>query len=259
MKTLLTLGCILVSSVSFAEEYYAPIKKELEPFARIPMPAYRLNDEVLEYTLPRDLTGRTIKVDLTRDNASDSSPSPRIYKGPMATVACMGSDLLPACVVTHKDLNINVTEVNDFLKTKYKDPKKLGDAINVAASFSAGNEPLGFMSKRSLPTPNIMPVKWNVQVLRFGKDLTVNPETTAQLDMGLKELKITGEWQGFKLDQISEETFHISATFPYYQGNRWIDLTVATDKLSFDGTWGIYDAAGRPQPALGILKGLPAN
>ncbi len=258
MKAVLTLGCILISSMSLAEEYYAPIKKELEPFARIPMPEYKLNDESLQYTLPRDLTGRSIKIDLTRDNPG-ADQSPRIFTGPLATVACMGSDQLPACVVTHKDLNIKASDVSSFLTAKYKDPKKLSDALAVAETFSAGNEPQGFMSKRSLPTPNVMPTKWNVQVMRFGKDLTVNPEATAELNMSSKELKITGEWQGFKLAQISEETFHISATFPYYQGNRWIDLTIATDKLSFEGTWGLYDTAGKALPASGILKGLPAQ
>lgn len=254
MKNSLALGLLLLANIGLAEDYYAPIKKELEPLARLPMPEYTLTEDSLQYTLPRDITGRLIQVDLKRENPGPDQ-LPRIYKGPLASVACMGTDQLPACVVSHKNLNIQAEEVSKFLNTKYKDPQKLSDALAVAATFSAGNEPLGFMSKRSLPTTNAMPHVWNVQVLRFGENSTVNPDAMAELNMDSQEFKIVGESQGFKLNELSEDAFHISASYAYYKDTRWIDLTIATDKLSFEGTWGLYDASGAALPASGTLKG----
>lgn len=247
------LGFGLAAS-AFAEEYYAPIKKELEPLARIPMPEYTMTDSTLNYKLPRDLTGREISIDLSRDT-SIPGDLPRIFRGDKATVACMGSNDLPACVVTHKNLGIDKNEVSDFLRNKYRDPKKLMDAISVAETFSAGNEPIGIISKRTNLPFKELPKLWAVEIL-LNAEGNQSVSTVANVNLNLESLHFAapaaGEWP---LSDLGIDENHIAADYVRANQKHWMDINVSTDKTRFEGTWGFYGSDGKPAQASGLLKG----
>lgn len=141
---------LALSSGAFAQDYYTPVKKELEPLARFPLTAFAMNDRALRYELPQDLTGRPIVVSMQRMYAGLDGM--RLYSGPLGTASCMGTDVLPACVIQHRNLAIDPAARNQFLNQKHVDPETRVKAQGVADSFSSGNEPIGFISRRTLPT-----------------------------------------------------------------------------------------------------------
>lgn len=252
-KPQLLVGLLLASSAS-AEDYYAPVKKELEPRARIPLPEFIMNDGVISYTLPRDLTGREIKLQLERD-PSLGNEIPRIFRGNKATLACMGSNELPACVVTHKDLGLDNAEVSRFLRSKYRDPQKLKDAIDVALSFSAGNEPIGIISKRSVLPVKELPKVWSVEIL-MNRQGNQSLMTVANTELSLDAAQFVSAGAVWPLSAIGIDQLHIAADYMRAGRRHWMDLDVSTDKTSFEGTWGFFDAEGNPLRASGVLKGI---
>lgn len=232
----------------FAQDYYVPIKKELEPMARLPMPAFQMNDESITYTLPKDIAGRDVNVELKRENPGQNFP--RLFSGPLATVSCMGDDTLPACVVQHKDLNIDRNQVAQFLGEKYRDPSRLAQAKAVSEAFISGNEPIGFISKRSIIPAKNAPTNWSVEMLQTNSDgSSLSVERRGNLNFtsdvnGRLELEGGG---AFDVSQVNRHALHLSGVMNEdAQTVRWFDVFMSTDKATLSGTWGRYDAEGKP-------------
>lgn len=252
----LSLAAMSFQAPVFAEDYYVPIKKELEPMARLPMPAFQMDNDTIKYTLPRDITGREINVELKRDNPNESFP--RLYKGPLATLSCMGDDVLPACVVTHKDLNIDRNQVSQFLAEKYRDPNRLAEAKAVSEAFISGNQPIGFISKRSNPPAKNVPAVWSVEMVENhgeGSALERRGNLVFTSD-------VTGRFDAeggavFDVSQVHRDALHLAGVVNI-DGIRWFDVFVSTDKATLNGSWGRYDAEGKPIVAGTIIgKEIP--
>jgi len=279
MKSLrLPLGLILafsfgMQSRAFAQDYYVPIKKELEPMARLPLSSYIMDDKKISYILPRDIVGRPLQVEAAFQDRGDNVV-PRIFKGPLATIACMGDNILPACVVTHTNLNINPGEVSEHLTRKYKDPKKLGDAIAVAEQFrngppkllestpglnetSSSSDPIGVISKRSLPSPKAIPRVWKVNLTRFTEGNSVVNGMEAKFDLianNFAEMVTNGRYAVAK--DVFEDAGHWSGVLEFVDGERrWFDMNVSSDKTVLTGTWGFFNQQGQPLQAQGAFKG----
>lgn len=238
----------------FAEDYYAPVKKELEALARIPLTNFQMNDQIISYSLPRDLTGDKLDVLLQRD-LSIPGDTPRIYRGDKADIACMGSNDLPACVVTHKNLAINTQAARDFLKGKFRDPQKLLDAEKVLEQFASGSQPLGVISKRTDFVPPPIPKVWMVDILLNGQAVG-SLSNVAKAELNLESLKFGPSTQmDWPVSDLTIDANHIAGDYVRADQKHWLDITLNTERTSFEGTWGWFDAAGNPLPAAGLLKG----
>ena len=248
------VSILALQSPVFAEDYYVPVRKELEPLSRLPLSEFNMSDEKITYVLPQDLTGRPIRLDLPRDLSHGEAAFPRLYKGSNATASCMGVNSLPACVITHNDLGLNKDEVNKFLDSKYKDPTKLKNAREVAGFFSSGNEPIGFISKRANLPKKDFPLVWNAQFLIKGAQGTFTQGLNGILNLG------EADQQSFLFNgnnvKVSNLVKHgLNASGYINTGMKvWFDVTLNTDKNAFEGTWGeVHD--GKHMEASGIVNG----
>jgi hypothetical protein len=239
----------LISSQLMAQDYYVPIKKELEPMARLPLESFELNDAKLNYRLPQDITGRPLDIQLTRDT-SHSGPG-RIYKGPLATASCMGTDELPACVVQHKDLRINKGELLAFAEKKYQDPRLLAQVTVVQQIFDTPNEPIGFIARRALIKPRTDLGVWESSMTL--PDGRKREQVRVQLkgDSGLfrftdasgKKRKAHGELVG-ELTSVFTHGAYISGHWTLQKEKGWFQWKLNSDKSGFEGSWGLISSNG---------------
>ncbi len=266
----LAVASVAIHTSAFAEDYYVPIRKELEPMARIQLKNYLMDGNQVTYTLPVDLTGEDhpITIEAVRVGGNNFAVKdveslrllPRIYEAPKkAVLSCIGSDILPACSVTHTNLNINLDEVRKFASKKYLDPKKIADAVAVAEQFSS-SEPIGFISKRALPPKQDVPKKWKVAfpALTAGQSPLLNG-IEASLDFEHASFVQTqgNEEKGIRsaLYRLFEHGQHWSGVLEFGDERRWIDAEVSTDRTVLTGTWGEIDKAGNAKTASGTFKG----
>lgn len=237
-------GFIFSSTLALGQDYYVPIKKELEPQARLPVESFELSDAVLNYRLPLDITGRPIDVRLIRD-ASNPGPG-RSYRGPLGQATCMGTDQLPACVVQHQNLAIKATDLEGFARKKYQNPQLLAQITQVQTAFSTPNEPIGFIARRTIvKTP----------------DNLDNWDSSTNLTDGSKRLgvriELKGEQGSFrfnpspnaaeKLGELSQVFRHgtaISGRWTLDQRKGWFQWQLNSTKTAFEGTWGLIARDG---------------
>ncbi len=256
-STLILLALATATSAA-AEDYYVPIKKELEPFARLPMNNFAMTADKVSYTLPKDIVGRDLTIEATRD-LTNGDALPHIYNGPLATLSCMGGEALPACVVNHRGLGVNANEVQAFLSQKYQDPAKLADALAVAKKFAeSGNEPIGFISKRSPDVDKAFGNEWNLTFTRgagFGNSAL---EYTAKIDFGANTLTgVSDAAKNAVVARTDDGAFHRSGLLRFAHETRWYDMALSTDKTVLNGTWGLV-VDGRNQPAAGAIQATEA-
>lgn len=249
MKKLL-LGLTLLSGSAFGQDYYVPVPKELEHLARLPIKDFKLDDESASYQLPKEITGRLNKITLKRDLVLGSE-SLRIYRGDKAELSCMGTNDLPACVVTHRNLDLNESEVNTFLREKYKDPDVFAKAAKVSIKFASEAQPLGVISKRSPDAPPPMPKSWQLNILKTDSATGL---VTEDWSTHLLDLSNSTFGDGWKLSKISVEGNHVSAYYQRPGQMHWLDLFVSTDGKEVQGTWGFVDGNGVRSKAEGVLK-----
>lgn len=240
---------MLLTHPLLAQDYYVPIKKELEPAARLPLESFRLDDTVLQYRLPQDITGRPLDIMLTRDTGS-TGPG-RVYKGALATATCLGTDELPACVVQHKDLKINKDELAAFARKKYQDPRLLAQITAVQQVFSTPNEPIGFIARRALIKPRTDLGVWNGSMtladgskreqvrVQLNGDAGLFRFSAAPAKKGKKAEEMAGE-----LSQVFAHGAHISGHWKLQKQNGWFQWKLNSDKSGFEGSWGLIDANG---------------
>lgn len=227
----------------WAQDYYVPIKKELEPMARLPLEAFQLDDAKLQYRLPQDITGRPIDIQLTRDT-SNSGPG-RVYKGPLATASCLGTDELPACVVQHKDLKINKDELVAFAQKKYQDPRLLAQMTNVQQVFSTPNEPIGFIARRALIKARTDLGVWDsaMTLPDGGKRNKVRVQLKG--DSGL--FRFTGAGKKEMAGELSSVFAHgayVSGLWSLQKEKGWFQWKLNSDKSAFEGSWGLITPQG---------------
>jgi hypothetical protein len=226
-----------------AQDYYVPIKKELEPMARLPLEAFQLDDAKLQYRLPQDITGRPIDIQLTRDSGS-SGPG-RVYKGPLATASCLGTDELPACVVQHKDLKINKDELVAFAQKKYQDPRLLAQVTVVQQVFSTPNEPIGFIARRAIIKPRSDLGVWDsaMTLPDGGKRSKVRVQLKG--DSGLFRFTAPGKKEvAGELSAVFAHGAYMSGLWSLQKEKGWFQWKLNSDKSAFDGSWGLITAQG---------------
>jgi len=237
-------GLLALTQQLLAQDYYVPIKKELEPLARLPLESFRLDDTVLEYRLPQDITGRPLDILMKRDTQG-VGPG-RTYKGILATATCMGTDELPACVVQHRDLKINKGELLAFAQKKYQDPKLLAQITLVQQVFSNPNEPIGFIARRAVIKPRSDLQIWNSSMsLPDGskRDLV---KVQLKGDSGLfrfasasgKNRKGNEEMIG-EISEVLTHGAYISGRWTLQRQKGWFQWRLNSDKSGFEGSWGL--------------------
>ncbi len=233
-----------------AQDYYVPIKKELEPAARLPLESFRLDDAVLQYRLPQDITGRPLDIMMTRER--ESTGPGRVYKGVLGTATCLGTDELPACVVQHKDLKINKDELTAFARKKYQDPRLLAQITAVQQVFSSSNEPIGFIARRALIKPRTDFGVWNGSMTLA--DASKREQVRVQLkgDSGLFRFSPATGKKGKKGEEVAGELtevlthgVHISGHWKLQKQNGWFQWKLNSDKSGFEGSWGLIEANGQ--------------
>ncbi len=241
------LSCVL-SQTLLAQDYYVPIKKELEPAARLPLESFKLDDTVLQYRLPQDITGRPLDIMLTRDTGN-TGPG-RVYKGALATASCLGSDELPACVVQHRDLKINKDELKAFAQKKYQDPRLLAQITVVQQVFSTPNEPIGFIAKRAVIQPRTDLGIWNSSMTMADGSKREQVRVQLKGDAGLFRFSMPGK-KGKKAEDLSgelSEVFahgaHISGRWSLQKQKGWFQWKLNSDKSGFEGSWGLIESSG---------------
>jgi hypothetical protein len=232
----------------WAQDYYVPIKKELEPMARLPLESFQLDDAKLQYRLPQDITGRPLDIQLTRD--TNATAPGRIYNGPLATATCIGTDELPACVVQHKDLKIRKEELIAFAEKKYQDPRLLAQITTVQQVFSTPNEPIGFIARRALIKARADLGVWeSTMTLPLGKK---REAVRIQLkgDSGLfrfpaggKKTKGAEEKVG-ELKSVFAHGAYISGHWTLQKQKGWFQWKLNSDRSAFEGSWGLISASG---------------
>jgi hypothetical protein len=227
----------------WAQDYYVPIKKELEPMARLPLESFQLDDAKLQYRLPQDITGRPIDIQLTRDS-SNIGPG-RVYKGALATASCLGTDELPACVVQHKDLKINKDELIAFAQKKYQDPRLLAQITNVQQVFSTPNEPIGFIARRAIIKARSDLGVWDsgMTLPDGGKRNKVRVQLKG--DSGL--FRFTGPGKKEMAGELSSVFTHgayVSGLWSLQKEKGWFQWKLNSDKSAFDGSWGLITPQG---------------
>lgn len=239
----------MLSHPLVAQDYYVPIKKELEPLARLPLESFQLDDTKFHYRLPQDITGRPLDIQLTRDTGS---PGPaRVYKGPLATASCLGTDELPACVVQHKDLKINKGELLAFAEKKYQDPRLLAQITAVQQVFSTPNEPIGFIARRALVKPRTDLGIWDSSMTLADGSKREQVRVQLKGDSGLyrfstgagKKRKAKDETVG-ELSSIFSHGAYISGHWTLHKQKGWFQWKLNSDKSAFEGSWGLVESNG---------------
>lgn len=227
----------------WAQDYYVPIKKELEPAARLPLESFVLDDAKLQYRLPQDITGRPLDIQLNRDT-SNIGPG-RVYKGALATASCLGTDELPACVVQHKDLKINKDELAAFAKKKYQDPRLLAQITVVQQVFSTPNEPIGFIARRAIIKPRTDLGVWESAMTLADGSKRDKVRVQLKGDSGL--FRFTGarkkEMAG-ELTSIFSHGAYISGLWTLEKQKGWFQWKLNSDKSAFEGSWGLVTSQG---------------
>lgn len=234
----------LSSSLALAQDYYVPIKKELEPMARLPLEGFELNDSSFNYRLPRDITGRAIDVRLSRDS---SIPGPaRHYRGALGRASCMGTDQLPACVVQHQNLAINQGELEGFAKKKYQNPQLLAQITMVQNAFSNPNEPIGFIARRSLLKVEENLDRWTSSMGRPGGSKQNGVRIELKGEQGVFRFTPApnaAEKQG-QLTQVMRHGNYISGQWALDQRKGWFQWQLNSTKNEFEGSWGLIAGDG---------------
>ncbi len=233
-----------LSSQIFSQDYYVPIKKELEPIARLPLESFRLDESMLQYRLPQDITGRPLDIQLSRDTSA-TGPG-RVYKGPLGTASCLGTDELPACVVQHRDLKIDKGELLAFAQKKYQDPKLLAQIAVVQQVFSTPNEPIGFIARRA-----IIAVRTNLQIWTSTMSLPNGGKRDAvrvQLngESGLFRFQAAAgknqqgnEEKAGELTKVFTHGTSMSGHWKLDKQKGWFQWRLNSDRSGFEGTWGL--------------------
>lgn len=265
VKLILPLSLAFISASAFSEDYYVPVPKELEGFARLQLPSFKMTDTNVLYTLPKELVGSDLEVSLDRDTTIDF---PRIYRGQRADIACMGTNELPVCSVAHKNIGTKAELLSagkEFLKTKYRDPAKLVSAEKVLSSFvniknteESGAQPLGVISKRNPVTPPAMPLKWDVVIrptpagnglLAWTADAVLNGDSPS----------IVSGADTWAITSFVVTHDHIAGDYLRSGMKHWFDVTTDTDRTVFEGTWGFYGADNLPTAAQGTFSAKVRN
>lgn len=253
LRLSITLSYFFLLGTAQAQDYYTPVKKELEPLARFPLTSFSINDQSLSYELPRDLTGLPVRIEMLRSTLSTDGM--RLYAGERATASCMGSDLLPACVLQHRNLPIDASALNSFVDRKYADPKMRLMAKEVATSFSSGNEPIGFISRRSEQDIPKLPRVWKTSFTGNENGKVFKTENVELIFEGMSgSFRLPDGTRG-DLQNLFYDGFHISGTWQTPEASGWIDFFLASDKRTFQGTWGRMSG----KPAEGEWTGQAAN
>lgn len=237
-------GSLAMSQQLLAQDYYVPIKKELEPLARLPLEAFRLDDTVLEYRLPQDITGRPLDILMKRDT-NGVGPG-RTYKGALATATCMGTDKLPACVVQHRNLKIDKSELLAFAQRKYQDPRLLTQMSLVQEVFSNPNEPIGFIARRGLIKARSDLQIWNSFMSMPDGSKRDRVKVQLQGESGVfrfasasgKSRKGTGEIVG-EITEVMAHGSSISGRWTLQNEKGWFQWRLNSDKSGFEGSWGL--------------------
>jgi hypothetical protein len=228
-----------------AQDYYVPIKKELEPMARLPLESFQLDDARLHYRLPQDITGRALDIELKRDT-NKIGPG-RVYQGALATASCLGTDELPACVVQHKDLKINKDQLLAFAQKKYQDPRLLAQITVVQQVFSTPAEPIGFIARRALIKPRNDLGLWESTMTLADGSKREQVRIQVKGDTGIfrvaqagKKTEMVGE-----LTSIFAHGAYISGHLTFQKQKGWFQWKLNSDKSAFDGSWGWIPANGQ--------------
>lgn len=103
----------------------------------------------VRYTLPRELTGRPIEVQM---EGGETSPGVWRLKGPKSVATCAAEK----CQVRYHNLNLNPSEVEGFLRNQNMQPTELQGRITLARFFH--DDPFGivqypFKAGASYPHP----------------------------------------------------------------------------------------------------------
>jgi hypothetical protein len=265
LKLLLPLSIACVSSLGLAEDYYVPVPKELEALARIPLPSFSMSDSSVVYKLPKELGGRDIEIRLERDLTIDF---PRIYRGDQADLACMGTNELPVCSVAHKNIGTKAEILaagKDFLKTKFRDPAKLLAAEKVLSSFVAtknaeesGAQPLGVISKRNPVAPPAMPAAWDL-IIRPLPGRTGSMSWSANAFLNAEAQTIVAGRDSWRITAYTVIHDHIAGEYLRGGTRHWFDVTSDTDRKTFEGTWGYFEAGDVPGAAQGTFSAKARN
>ncbi|MES2745167.1 MAG: hypothetical protein V4655_07060 [Bdellovibrionota bacterium] len=265
VKLILPLSLAFISASGFSEDYYVPVPKELEGFARLQLPSFKMTDTNVLYTLPKELVGSDLEVSLDRDTTIDF---PRIYRGQRADIACMGTNELPVCSVAHKNIGTKAELLSagkEFLKTKYRDPAKLlsaekvlGSFVNIKNTEESGAQPLGVISKRNPAAPPTMPLKWDV-VIRPTPGVNGLLAWTADAVLNGDSLNIVSGRDSWAITTYVVTHDHIAGDYVRGGMKHWFDVTTDTDRKVFEGTWGFYGDDNLPAAAQGTFSAKARN
>jgi hypothetical protein len=136
-------------SVLIQGEYSVPVSPELEPFSRYPVDDFCWGKEgesvMLEYSLPRELTGAPVAVVLKgQDNGQDKF----LLEGPLGKAECTreGSAELRnvKCMVRYQNLQMNFGQAARLLVEKFSEPSELMARMKVTILFQG--EPEGIIA-----------------------------------------------------------------------------------------------------------------
>ena len=128
-----------------AGTYNVPVQEEtLRPFSTFPIRVkLRSNDKhsTLNYELPMEISGRNIELEFQ----IETSEFGYRLTGPLGIGECNKKFSQVICKMEYnKDLNINLNEVNQYLKSTGSIPNELEQRQTVAQLFSV--DPIGILS-----------------------------------------------------------------------------------------------------------------